>query len=72
MRKPIGITYPLSILTETPEEHEAFNQVERQSNIKKEILRNPSKETKLLLEVALLTDLVRELADRVRQLEGKQ
>jgi len=55
----------------TPEENEAFNQVERQSNVKKEILRNPSKETKLLLEVALLTDLVRQLADRVRQLEAK-
>jgi len=55
----------------TPEENEAFNQVERQSNVKKEILRNPSKETKLLLEVALLTDLVRQLADRVRQLEVK-
>jgi hypothetical protein len=72
MRKPIGITYPLRILTETPEEHEAFNQVERNSKVKQEILRNPSKETKLMLEVALLTDLVRELADRVRQLEGKQ
>jgi len=72
MRKPIGITYPLSILTETPEEQEAFNQVERNSKVKQEILRNPSRETKLLMEVALLTDLVRELADRVRQLEGKQ
>ena len=72
MRKPIGLTYPLSVLTETPEEHEAFNQVERNSKVKQEILRNPSKETKLMLEVALLTDLVRELADRVRQLEGKQ
>ena len=72
MRKPIGITYPLRILTETPEEHEAFNQVERQSKVKQEILRNPSKETKLVLEVALLTDLVRDLAERVRQLEGKQ
>jgi hypothetical protein len=71
MRKPIGITYPLSILTETPEETEAFNQVERNSKVKQEILRNPSKEAKLLMEVALLTDLVRELADRVRQLEGK-
>jgi len=57
---------------ETPEEQEAFNQVERNSKVKQEILRNPSKETKLLLEVALLTDLVRQLADRVRQLEGKQ
>lgn len=72
MRKPIVITYPLRILTETPEEHEAFNQVERQSKVKQEILRNPSKETKLVLEVALLTDLVRDLAERVRQLEGKQ
>lgn len=72
MRKPIGITYPLRILTETPEEQEAFNQVERNSKVKQEILRNPSKETKLLLEVALLTDLVRQLADRVRQLEAKQ
>jgi hypothetical protein len=71
MRKPIGITYPLRILTETPEEQEAFNQVERNSKVKQEILRNPSKEAKLLLEVALLTDLVRELADRVRQLEAK-
>jgi len=72
MRKPIGITYPSRIQTETPEEQEAFNQVERNSKVKQEILRNPSKETKLLLEVALLTDLVRQLADRVRQLEGKQ
>jgi hypothetical protein len=71
MRKPIGITYPLSILTETPEEHEAFSAME-QSSVRKMAIRNPSKETKLMLEVALLTDLVRELADRVRQLEGKQ
>ena len=71
MRKPVGITYPLRILTETPEEQEAFNQVERNSKVKQEILRNPSKEAKLLMEVALLTDLVRELADRVRQLEAK-
>jgi hypothetical protein len=71
MRKPIGITYPLSILTETPEETEVFSTME-QSSVRKMAIRNPSKETKLLLEVALLTDLVRELADRVRQLEAKQ
>jgi len=71
MRKPIGITYPLSILTETPEETEVFSTME-QSSVRKMAIRNPSKETKLLLEVALLTDLVRELADRVRQLEDKQ
>ena len=55
----------------TPEEDEAFSAME-QSSIRKEIISNPSKETKLLMEVALLTDLVRDLADRVRQLEGKQ
>jgi hypothetical protein len=71
MRKPIGITYPLSILTETPEETEVFSTME-QSSVRKMAIRNPSKETKLMLEVALLTDLVRELAERVRQLEGKQ
>jgi hypothetical protein len=71
MRKPIGITYPLSILTETPEETEVFSTME-QSSVRKMAIRNPSKETKLLMEVALLTDLVRELADRVRQLEAKQ
>lgn len=71
MRKPIGITYPLSILTETPEEQEAFSAME-QSSVRKMAIRNPSKETKLILEVALLTDLVRELSERVRQLEAKQ
>ena len=60
------------MIDHTPEEDEAFNQIERNSKVKQEILRNPSKETKLLLEVALLTDLVRELADRVRQLEARQ
>lgn len=59
------------MIDHTPEEDEAFSAME-QSSIRKEIISNPSKETKLLLEVALLTDLVRELADRVRQLEAKQ
>ena len=55
----------------TPEEDEAFSLME-QSSVRKMAIRNPSKETQLLFEVALLTDLVRDLADRVRQLEGKQ
>ena len=59
------------MIDHTPEEDEAFSAME-QSSIRKEIISNPSKETKLLLEVALLTDLVRGLADRVRQLEAKQ
>jgi len=59
------------MIEHTPEEDEAFSLME-QSSVRKEIISNPSKETKLLMEVALLTDLVRELADRVRQLEAKQ
>jgi hypothetical protein len=59
------------MIDHTPEEDEAFSAME-QSSVRKEIISNPSKETKLLLEVALLTDLVRNLADRVRQLEAKQ
>lgn len=59
------------MIDHTPEEDEAFSAME-QSSIRKEIISNPSKETKLLMEVALLTDLVRELADRVRQLEARQ
>jgi hypothetical protein len=59
------------MIDHTPEEDEAFSAME-QSTVRKMAIRNPSKEAKLLLEVALLTDLVRELADRVRQLEGRQ
>jgi hypothetical protein len=59
------------MIDHTPEEDEAFSAME-QSSVRKEIISNPSKETKLLMEVALLTDLVRQLADRVRQLEAKQ
>ena len=70
MRKPIGITYPLRILTETPEEAEVFSAME-QSYVRKEIIRNPSKEAKLIAEVAVLTELVRVLSDRVTELEAK-
>lgn len=70
MRKPIGITYPLRILTETSEEAEVFNAME-QSYVRKEIIRNPSKEAKLIAEVAILSELVRVLSDRVTELEAK-
>jgi hypothetical protein len=59
------------MIDHTPEEDEAFSAME-QSSVRKEIISNPSKEARLLMEVALLTDLVRELAERVRQLEAKQ
>lgn len=71
MRKPVNITAPYRLET-TQEEDEAFNEIERRSKVKQEIISNPSKEAKLLAEVALLTNLVRDLSDRVRQLEGKQ
>jgi hypothetical protein len=70
MRKPIGITYPLRILTETPEEAEIFSAME-QSSVRKEAIRHPSKEAKLVAEVAILSELVRVLSDRVTELEAK-
>lgn len=70
MRKPIGITYPLRILMETPEEKEFFSAME-QSSVRKEAIRHPSKEAKLIAEVTVLTELVRVLSDRVTELEAK-
>ena len=70
MRKPIGITYPLRILTETPEEAEVFSAMD-QSSVRKEAVRHPSKEAKLVAEVTVLTELVRVLSNRVTELEAK-
>ena len=68
MRKPIGLVVPIQI--ETPEEKEFFSAME-QSSVRKEAIRNPSKEAKLVAEVAVLTELVRVLSDRVTELEAK-
>lgn len=46
-----------------------FNETEKLSKVKQEILLNPSKEHKLAMEVGLLTDLVRQLSKRVEELE---
>jgi hypothetical protein len=67
-RKPIGLSVPVQI--ETPEEKEVFSAME-QSSIRKEIIRNPSKEAKLIAEVTVLSELVRVLSDRVTELEVK-
>lgn len=56
------------MIEHTPQEDEAFSAME-QSSVRREAIRNPSKETVLAMEVALLTSLVRDLAERVRQLE---
>lgn len=68
MRKPIGLSIPLRI---TMEEEEAFNEIERRSKVKQEILSNPSKEAKLIAEVAMLTEVVRVLSERITKLENK-
>ena len=68
MRKPIGLSMPVQI--ETPEETEFFSAMEH-SSIRKEIIRNPSKESKLIAEVTVLSELVRVLSDRVTELEAK-
>jgi len=67
-RKPIGLVVPIQI--ETLEEKEFFSAME-QSSVRKEAIRNPSKEAKLVAEVAVLTELVRVLSDRVTELEAK-
>ena len=68
MRKPIGLVVPIQI--ETPEEKEVFSAME-QSSVRKEAIRHPSKEAKLIAEVAVLSELVRVLSDRVTELEAK-
>jgi hypothetical protein len=68
MRKPIGLSVPIQI--ETPEEKEFFSAME-QSSVRKEAIRNPSKESKLIAEVTVLSELVRVLSDRVTELEAK-
>jgi len=57
----------------TPEDEE-FNRVEMESRVKKEYIREmkqPSRE-QLVAEVAVLTELVRVLSNRVAELEGKK
>ena len=67
-RKPIGLVVPIQI--ETPEEKEFFSAME-QSSVRKETIRHPTKEAKLIAEVALLTEVVRLLSKRVDELETK-
>ena len=69
MRKPIGLSVPMKI---TMEEEEAFNEIERRSKVKQEILNNPSKEAKLIAEVTMLTEAVRILSKKVDEMEKKQ
>jgi hypothetical protein len=56
------------------EEDEEFNRIERESQIKQNYVRDikaPSREA-LLAEVAVLTEMVRVLSDKLAQMEAKQ
>jgi hypothetical protein len=68
MRKPIGVTVPYR--APTPED-EAFNDIERRSKVKQEILQHPSFEAQLKAEVAVLTEMVRVLSTKIAELENK-
>ena len=59
------------ITNETPEEREEFNRVERESKAKQESIRGTKHPTReqLMAEVAILTDMVRVLYDRLAKLE---
>lgn len=70
-RKPVGVTAPYR--APTPEDEE-FNRIERESQIRKEGIRNIKQPTReqLMAEVAILTELVKVLSARVDMLEGKK
>jgi hypothetical protein len=51
------------------EEDEAFNEIEKRSKVKQDILMHPSKEAMLTAEVAVLTEMVRAQAKRVAEME---
>jgi hypothetical protein len=53
------------------EEDEAFNEIERRSRVKQTLIVHPSKEAMLIAEVAVLTELVRVLTDRIAEMEAK-
>jgi len=64
--RPIGISIPHRATTE---EDEAFNEIERRSKVKQELIKSPSKEAKLQAEVLALTIAVKALTERVERLE---
>jgi hypothetical protein len=53
------------------EEDEAFNDIERRSKVKQTLIVHPSKEAMLIAEVAVLTEMVRVLSDKVAELEQR-
>ena len=72
MRNPIGLSIPMHISIQTPEEKEAFNEIEKRSSVKQMSIKHPSREAKLFAEIAILSELVHVLSDRIDQLEKKK
>jgi hypothetical protein len=54
------------------EEDEAFNDIERRSKVKQTLIVHKSKEAMLSAEVAVLTEMVRVLSDKLAQMETEQ
>lgn len=54
------------------EEDEAFNEIERRSKVTRFDVQHPSFEAQMRAEVAVLTELVRVLSDKVAELEAEQ
>jgi hypothetical protein len=54
------------------EEDEAFNDIERRSKVKQTLIVHKSKEAMLRAEVAVLTEMVRVLSDKLAQMETEQ
>ena len=53
------------------EEDEAFNEIERRSKVKQTLIVHKSKEAMLMAEVAVLTEMVRVLSDKVTRMEQR-
>ena len=69
----IGISVPHRL---SPNKEEAFNDIERRSKVKQQILQEmlidePKEAAKLRFEIAMLTEALRVLADRVKELENQ-
>jgi hypothetical protein len=54
------------------EEDEAFNEIERRSKVKQEILQHPSFEAQMKAEVTVLTEMVRVLSAKIAELEAEK
>ena len=70
MRRPVGLTAPMRIMTETPEEREVFSAME-QSSVRKEGIRQMDKYQTIMEELASARAKIRELETRISKLEAK-